>query len=289
LLSDLLNNEYADGVPELLTVVLLVLLGAGVATYGTLIGAGGGFLLAPLLLLVYPGFEPEVITAMSLGVVFLNAASGSFAYARQRRIDYQAGLLFAGATAPGALVGAIATGFLPRDAFEAAFGVLLLLISAWLLLPAPRRIVTAPPPSRYLRRLLTDAHGDTYRYSFDPIVGVALGLVIGFVSSLFGVGGGVVYVPAMILLLRFPAYVATATSTFTLMFTAGIGALVHATSGRYDGVLTEELALSAGALAGAQIGAAVSERLFHRQAVIVRLLSLALVAVGVRLLAGSLL
>lgn len=275
--------------PDAFVLVLLVLLGVAVAAYGTLIGAGGGFVLAPILLLAYPNFEPEVVTAMSLGVVFLNAASGSIAYARQRRIDYRAGLLFATATAPGALVGAVATGFVPRDAFETAFGALLLAIACWLLLPRPRRIVTTPPPRRYLRRLLTDTHGDTYRYSFDPLLGVVLGLVIGFVSSLFGVGGGVIYVPAMILLLRFPAYVATATSTFTLMFTAGAGALVHLLAGRYEGVLAEELALGAGVLAGAQLGALVSERFVHRQAIVVRALSLALVAVGLRLLFGALL
>jgi uncharacterized membrane protein YfcA len=274
--------------PEQLVLPLLVVLGVAVGAYGTLIGAGGGFVLAPVLLFVYPDYAPEVITAMSLGVVTLNAASGSIAYAHQRRIDYLAAGLFAVATAPGAIIGAFAIDLVPRQTFEAAFAVFLLLVSVWLQIPRPSGIVTRPP-RRYLRRFITDIHGDSYRYGFDPALGFALGLVIGFVSSLFGVGGGIIYVPAMILLLRFPGYIATPTSTFALMFTAAIGAAVHALSGNYDSVLAEEAALGAGVLIGAQAGALLSERLVHHQAIVVRLLSLGLVIVGLRLLASSLL
>ncbi len=57
-------------------------LGFLVGAYGTLIGAGGGFVLMPVLLVLYPGQSPELLTSISLAVVFFNAASGSWAYAR---------------------------------------------------------------------------------------------------------------------------------------------------------------------------------------------------------------
>ncbi|MPZ50382.1 MAG: TSUP family transporter [Dehalococcoidia bacterium] len=272
--------------PEEVVWLGLALLGAGVGAYGTLIGAGGGFLLTPALLLLYPDLQPEVVTAISLSVVWVNATSGSVAYGRQKRVDYVAASLFAVATLPGAVAGALATSLVPRQSFEAAFGLALLLIATWLLAPHPNRIVTTMP-GRYVRRTVTDAHGDTYRYGFDPLLGVGLGLGVGVFSSMFGVGGGIIYVPAMILLLRFPAQIATATSTFTLMFTAGAGALVHLLSGHYVGVVAEELSLAVGVVIGAQIGAHVSEKLEREsQAVVSRLLSAALVLVGVRLLVG---
>src|SRR5262249_48831249 len=62
----------------------LVPIGALVRAFGTLIGAGGGFLLVPLLLLLYPGDQPETITSISLAGVFFNAFSGSIAYARMK-------------------------------------------------------------------------------------------------------------------------------------------------------------------------------------------------------------
>src|SRR5690554_3005168 len=94
LLSDGVNFAH-DGrvIPDYLVWPGLVLVGLGVGVYGTIIGAGGGFLLVPLLLYLYPDLPPESVTALSLGVVFFNALSGTQAYARQRRIDYEAGLI----------------------------------------------------------------------------------------------------------------------------------------------------------------------------------------------------
>src|SRR6266487_818347 len=91
----------------------LLLLGIAVGAFGTLIGAGGGFLLVPILLLLYPNDSVETITTISLAVVFLNATSGSIAYARMGLIDYRTGAIFAAAGAPGAVLGALATGWLP--------------------------------------------------------------------------------------------------------------------------------------------------------------------------------
>lgn len=275
--------------PEWLVWPGLILLGASVGVYGTIIGAGGGFVLVPILLFLYPDLPPESITALSLGVVFFNAVSGSAAYAHQRRIDYVPGLLFAGATIPGAIIGALLTGRLPSEAFQIAFAVLLLVVAFWLLLPPPGRLRITPPSPRLMRRMITDAEGDTYVFSLDPWLGVGLGFGIGIVASLFGVGGGIFFVPAMVLLLRFPSHIATATSTFVLMFTGGTGALVHVIAGNYAGLELEEISLSAGVLIGAQVGALISLRLAHRQRVVARLFSVALVLVAGRMLLGSLL
>ena len=65
-----------------LTYLWLFPLGLGIGAFGTLIGAGGGFILVPILLIVYPNENTELITSISLAVVFFNALSGSFAYAR---------------------------------------------------------------------------------------------------------------------------------------------------------------------------------------------------------------
>jgi len=276
-------------VPEWLVWPGLILLGVGVGAYGTLIGAGGGFLLVPALILLYPDWEPDRLTSVSLAVVFMTATSASTAYGRQRRIDFRAGLLFACATVPGAMVSALAVSKIHSSAFEIAFAILLLVVAAWLLLPRPNRILVTPAPARHLRRLLTDAHGDTYAYSFDPYLGLGIGLVVGLVATLFGVGGGIFYVPAMVLIMRFPSYIAVATSSFVLMFTAGSAAGVHAALGSYSGVEGETLALVAGTIGGGQLGALVSARLVARQGLVLRLLSSALVVVSLRQLLAALL
>ena len=61
----------------------LIVFGFGTGVYETLIGAGGDFVLMPLLVLLYPHQNPERLTSISLAVVFFNALSGSAAYSRK--------------------------------------------------------------------------------------------------------------------------------------------------------------------------------------------------------------
>ena len=84
-----------------LTYLWLFPLGLAIGAFGTLIGAGGGFILVPILLILYPNENTELITSISLAVVFFNALSGSLAYARMKRVDFKSGIVFAVATIPG--------------------------------------------------------------------------------------------------------------------------------------------------------------------------------------------
>jgi len=272
---------------SLLTAVLLVGLGIVVGAFGTIIGVGGGFILVPVLLLAYPDDDPAIITSISLAVVFFNASSGSFGYARLRRIDYRTGLTFALATVPGAIVGAAATNWVPRQAFDLTFGLLLIALSIYI---ASRAGATNGPRLASLRpnaqRTLTDSDGVTYGYSFNRELGITISFLVGFIASFLGVGGGIIHVPAMVGLLNFPAHVATATSVFVLMFTALTGTAVHIVDGSLAEGWARMVPLAVGVVAGAQIGARLSVRL--PAGVIVRLLAVALFAVAVRLvIAGA--
>src|SRR5690606_5581793 len=109
-----------------MTVFLLLLLGLIVGGFGTMVGAGGGFILVPVLLLLYPDKDPEVITSISLAVVFLNACSGSIAYAFKKRIDYKSSLLFCITVLPGSVIGAMLTSYISRNTFNVIFGLMLL-------------------------------------------------------------------------------------------------------------------------------------------------------------------
>ena len=86
--------------------VLWALAAVLIGAFGTLVGVGGGILLVPILLFVYPGEPPGRLTAISLAVVLANAVSGSAAYFRLRRPDYRSGIVLALATIPGAVLGA---------------------------------------------------------------------------------------------------------------------------------------------------------------------------------------
>ncbi|MEX2246164.1 MAG: sulfite exporter TauE/SafE family protein [Dehalococcoidia bacterium] len=266
--------------------LLLIPLGVTVGAYGTLVGAGGGFVLVPVLLILYPGEPPAEITAISLAVVFCNAVSGSAAYARLRRIDYRTAAVFVVAALPGSVAGALAVDALPRHAFDIMFGALLLALAAYTLWSAGRPAAIRPRMRGrgVVTRVMPGADpGETYRYSFNLWQGAGYSSGIGVISSLLGIGGGVLHVPIMITLLRFPVLVAVATSQFVLVFIAASGSSVHLINGNLAGDnLLRALLLAAGVIPGAQIGARLAHRL--RGPMIARLLVLALLAVGVRLI-----
>lgn len=273
--------------PEWLIWPGLVLLGVGVGAYGTMIGAGGGFVLVPVLLLLYPDDPPELITSISLAVVFFNATSGTIAYVRQGRVDFLAGNSFALATIPGAIAGALAVGYLPRSTFDIVFAVLLLAVSTFLIARPTARIVKRTTRRGEVSRLLTDTSGDSYSYSYNLVTGIVLSVFVGFLSSLLGIGGGIVHVPLMVQVLLFPAHIATATSHYVLMVSALVGTIVHLASGDLEGGYLRMAAIGGGVLVGAQIGARLS--VLVRGPQLIRLLAGALMLVALRLLIGSLL
>ncbi len=266
----------------------LILLGFVTGAYGTLIGAGGGFILMPSLLLLYPNVGQENLTAMSLAVVFFNALSGSEAYAEMGRIDYKSGLMFAAATVPGAIFGALHTSFISRSLFDAVFGVVLILLSIALVLHPG--IAHETKPERRdggsswwkVTRSVVDKAGNRYSYSFNPVIGIALSFFVGYTSSFLGIGGGIIHVPALTYVLDFPVHVATATSHFILVIMALTGTMVHIVTGTFSYGVHKTIYIAIGVVIGARLGAYLSKRI--RGAWIIRSLAIALGLLGVRIL-----
>ena len=267
--------------------LLLLAIGFGVGAYGTLIGAGGGFVLVPILLLIYPAETPTQLTAVSLAAVFANASSGSVAYLKARRVDVKSALMFSAATLPGAVLGALTVQALSRVAFNVIFGAVLTVVSLVLLGNPERRLKIEGvfPPTQW--REMVDREGTAYRYKYNLPLALSASVVVGFVSSLLGIGGGIIHVPFMAQVLGFPTHVATATSHAVLAVMAGAGTATHIVQGAFDGVLFRTLFLAAGIVAGAQVGASLSARV--RAKWLLRLLALALLVVGLRLLISPLL
>jgi uncharacterized protein len=260
---------------------LLTAIGFAIGTYGTLVGIGGGIILLPILLLLYPGVPPDILTGISLSVVMLNAASGTIAYVRQGRIDYRSGVLFALATIPGTIIGVWLVRYIKTGAFSLIFGIMLLAVSAYILLRPQIKNSIAVARSGAVCSL-TDKQGERFIYRVNRALGTALSFVVGFIAGLLGIGGGVIHVPMLVYVLCFPVHIATATSHFILVFTTLTGVLTHLAlrTQIQDWLVVVFLAL--GIIPGAQLGARLSRRLHGT--LITRLLALALVVLGVRLL-----
>ena len=269
-------------------ILVLILTGFVIGTFGTLIGAGGGFILVPLLILTHPQMPPEIITAISIFIVAVNALSGSVAYARSGRIDYKAGIIFALFTIPGSILGVFATECIPRHIFNLLFGILLILLAVYLFIktlkPSSVSVTERQSGKGWIHHTLTDKEGNAFSYTYNQPYGILVSILVGFLSPLLGIGGGIIHVPAMVNWLQFPIYIATATSHFILAIMSTVSVVVHALKGSYNSpaVLKMVLALSVGVIPGAQLGAFLSHKVKSRT--IIQLLAACLILVGVRIL-----
>lgn len=247
-----------------------------------MIGAGGGFILVPLLLFLYPDESAEVLTAISLAVVCCNAASGSVAYARKGRIDYRSAAAFALISLPGAVLGAAVTRYMSRRVFDPVFGFGLIAVGLYLALRKPTTANAKPLGKPQTKRSFKDRAGQAYHYVFDMRIGLAISAGVGFISSVLGIGGGIIHVPALVYGLGFPVHVATATSHLILAAMSLVACAQHYYAGSLQPGFDRLMYLAPGVICGAPFGARLSERV--RGSWILRALALALLGVGARLL-----
>jgi uncharacterized membrane protein YfcA len=264
----------------LATEALVALAGLGIGVIGTLIGAGGGFLIVPLLVLIEPSWSTDQVTAFSLAVVTANATVGALSYWWQGRVDPFTFPLYTLAAVPGSILGAFATAYISRAVFDPIFGCVLILVAAWLFWKPGSS--EAGGHTGAFERIMVDRGGVRYQWSFDPRVGFVGSMLVGFFSSVLGIGGGIIHVPLLATVLGFPAHVATATSHAVLAVTAGLATVVHIARGDFRATWPLVLAACTGAVAGAPLGARLAVHV--RGAVILRILATALVFVGLRLL-----
>jgi uncharacterized protein len=244
--------------------------GLAIGCYGTLVGIGGGPLVVPILVFFY-GWDPRYVVGTSLMVVFLNALSGTSGYAYQRRIDYVGGLQYALAALPGAVL----SGFIHRHfnvpGFGQIFGVFLLILAAYCVLGAQHvqavvREKTSAIKASHRVLSFRDRFGIKYRFGVDDRLGSGLNLGLGFLVGFLGIGGGVLQVPILVFVLRYPVHIATATSHFVTLLTCTYALAPALAFGHVR--FTQSLWMGLGVVLGAQVGAWLSPKLDARRIMI---------------------
>ncbi len=272
--------------------VLLLLLGMFAGTYGTIVGAGGGFVIVPSLSLIplYLSMTPQSITGISLVAVIANAISAVIAYSRQHRILYSIAFFLGACAIPGAILGRNAVAYFDRSRFEMLFGAVLVLLAIYLMLrKPPKRRSPGEVHHRFgvIHRTF-QVDGKEEVAEIDLRIGAVAVFVIGFLAALFGLGGGLMLVPILVAVLAIPPSYATATSQMYLLLATLVAIITDLFTG--GKALTEHwemaLPLAIGTVLGAQAGARVSKYLTDKW--IVRLLAIALGFAGLRLVYSGL-
>ncbi|WP_077624933.1 sulfite exporter TauE/SafE family protein [Sediminibacillus massiliensis] len=212
--------------------ILSLLIGFLSAFVGSIAGLGGGVILVPIMLVLSQLLEsfhwanPHNIVGISLLVMVFTGLSSSISYMRKGRVDYRSGIIFLAGSIPGGILGSWLNQFAEDDTFSLYFGLLMLILSSMFFI---KKKPTEPAQLRKKWGIIRtmDMDGTRYRYSYPFLGAFFLAMLVGVLSGMFGIGGGSLMVPAMILLFGFPPHIATATSMFMILFLSLISSTTH--------------------------------------------------------------
>jgi len=253
-------------------VFVILGLGGAIGFLSGMFGAGGGFLLTPLL--IFLGVPPPVAVASVANELIAASVSGVIAHWRRRTVDFKMGaaLLIGGlaGSSAGVWLFGVLKGIGQIDlaisvcyvVFLGSVGVLMAIESGRAIL---RRRKQLPVFGRlrhpdWVRRMPLKIRFHKSRLYVSALLPLGIGFLVGVLAAIMGVGGGFILVPAMIYLIGMPTTVVAGTSLFQIIFVSANVTLLQAISLQTVDIVLAVLLL-AGAVIGAQYGARFAARL----------------------------
>lgn len=240
----------------------LIVLAAGAVAggLGALLGIGGGVFLVPFLTLVLH-LPITAAAAISLTTVIATSSTVSAGRTSEHLINWRLGMALEVATAGGSLLGGLTAQLLSQSTLQRLFGVVAMAVAALMMARMNRRNVldATVDPGLLGGRYHEEETGGivVYRVRRLPLA-FAASFLAGNVSSLLGIGGGVIKVPVLNAWCGVPVRAAAATSAFMIGVTATAGAVIYFGRGQLIP------GLAAGAVIGVQIGSQAAFRLGGR-------------------------
>ena len=239
-----------------------VVIGLIAGILGSMIGVGGGIIISPVL--TFLGLTPPQVASTSLFAVSSTSVSSTIAYARSNKIQYMLGIKMALLSIPGAIIGSFFSTGIDPGYFRFLLAIILIGTGIYLM----------------FRNSITKGNSFSLESIWIKILFFSGTFVAGIISSLFGIGGGVIFVPLMILIVGITMHLAAPTSQLVLMITSLVGLTTHIILANPD--YLPAILLSVGAFGGAQIGSRLSTRLSEQKLRLI--LGFTFVGIAVRLI-----
>lgn len=249
--------------------LLLALLSGGLV--GLLLGAtgGGGSLVAIPLLVYIVGIPVQKASAMSLIVVGYSALFGAWQESRHQRVHIPAALAFSVTGILGAWLGAQGHQLVSEILVLFLFGNLLLFISLWTFWQPQNDTST------------DTATGCAKNFSWPcALKASTIGWGVGLLTGFFGIGGGILIVPALMILLEFPIRLAMGTSFLIIALISIGGVIGHLSLASLDIFLTGLVLLGSvlGLVFGSKITRSISSHHLRRcVAILIGIIGLGLI------------
>ena len=257
--------------------LFLFLFGLFAGTIGTMLGVGGGFLHVPFLALLF-NFSPQAAIGTSIGIIFMNTLAGSMIYYHQNRLDKELAKKLSFAVIPGAILAPLLVQKYTSMFFFILFAIVLIITSGYLFYK--EKVITVLPERKYDRvKTIKDVFGKSVTYSTNLELGVIGTFVISFLGNLFGIGGGTIHVPYLILILRMPTHLALGTSHFILCISSCIGMIMFFLYGNVQ--IDYMMPIGLGTIIGARIGAEMARK--TDEIIIRKILAVILILIAIKM------
>jgi uncharacterized membrane protein YfcA len=242
-----------------LSFTAIALFGSIIAGFiGSLTGLGGGLLLVPLLTII-GGVDIHYAIGTSLISIIATSSGASQNYLKAGLVNIRVAMYLAIPTTLGAIIGAFIGIGSSKDVISIIFGTVLFITAIFILFK------TNSLPKKYPQDFLATflklnsyyiSNKETLKYNVQSVpIGTLMMFFAGILSSLLGIGSGVIKVPALDNCMKLPYRVSTATSTLMIGVTALAGVWIYIPKGYIDPLITFPTVL--GVLFGAYVGAKV--------------------------------
>ena len=228
-----------------LDLLILVVIGIIGGFVGSMVGLAGGFLFVPAL--SFLGYPPYMVASTSLFAACTNASTSAYAYSRKKLLTFPLALRLIVFAVPGALIGAYIADSISMNNFKLMFAIVTLVVAGITLLRGKLKKNPNPVESiEAVKSLLK-----VVKTNKLIIVYVAC-FFAGIVSSLFGIGGGVIFMPLLLALFTIPVRFASPVSLLAVAVLAGAGLVIHTVLANTD--LLNGVILAGGTLLGTKLG-----------------------------------
>jgi uncharacterized membrane protein YfcA len=253
---------------------ILMSLGLVVGFLSGMFGVGGGFLMTPMLMLL--GIPPAVAVASEANHILAASFSGFLAHMRRLNVDFLMGFILLTGGIVGSILGVFLLKYLLMIGQEEIFISLsyifiLTFVGIWMLWESLNTLKKVNKGKINKLHEHIWLHGLPFKIKFRKshlyisiIPPIFIGFVVGVLSSIMGVGGGFILVPAMIYILGMPTQVVIGTSLLQIVFVTSVSTIMHSYINQTVDVVLSSLLL-VGAVIGAQIGTRVMVKLKGEQ------------------------
>ena len=271
-----------------MTFIILFFIAVAAGIVGALVGLGGGVVLVPatifygLTLGHMPEMTPQKVVGLSVVMMVFTGLSSTISYMKSKLVDFRAGWIFFIGSIPGVIVGANVNKGFDLSSFNLYFGLLLVFLGTVLLIRDKLKPVSWFV-NNGIKTTFVDGTGQKFVYGYPVWFAIFLSFFVGMLSGMFGIGGGALIVPAMVILFLFPPHVAVATSMFLVFLTSLVNSASHIYLGNVE--WSYVLPIVIGAYIGAKIGAAINKKIKSEKVVLA--LRIVLLFMGVRAVVES--